>query len=207
MHVFIGVPVVGWLRFELARSLIELTHDARYVVEVLFSQDRPTPSNCNKIVKHFLASECDYLLIMGSDTSPYANPLDLVELDLDVVAMACPIWRPNASPPIVMNATPVDGSTVVNLDDGLIEVTQASASVIVIARRVLEHPDLKAPFGYQYDEFGMTTASDDVAFFRKARKAGFKIWVSLDHLCGHIKEVDVIGVANAVMEWRQPDDA
>ena len=203
--VFVGVPMTGWIRHELARSLIETSHDGRYSIEILFSKARPTPANYNKIVNRFLATEADYLLIMAADTSPYANPLDLVELDLDIVAMACPIWRPGSTPPVVMNATPVDGREMVDLDDGLIEVTQASASVMVVARRVLEHPDLKNPFAYEYNDDGLAVVSDDIVFFRKARAAGFQIWVSLDHLCGHIKEIDVIGVANAVSEWRGND--
>lgn len=204
IKVFVGIPMTGWIRHELARSIISMTHDGRYLLEVMFSVDRPTPSNCNRIVKQFLEGDADYLLIAGSDTSPYANPLDLVELDLDVVAMACPIWRPTGSPPIVMNATPADGRETVSLDDGLVEVTQASASVMLVARRVLEHPDVGpgGPFAYEYDEDGLHVVSDDIIFFRKARAAGFKIWVSMDHLCGHVKEMDIVGVYNSVGEWR-----
>lgn len=202
IKVFVGVPMTGWIRHELVRSIIAMSHDGHYRLEVLFSEARPTPANCNKIVNRFLGSDADYLLMMASDTSPYANPLDLVSLDLDIVAMACPIWRPTGSPPIVMNATPADGRKTVSLDDGLVEVTQASASVMVIARRVLEHPDLKNPFAYEWGDDGLPSASDDIVFFRKARKAGFKVWVSMDHLCGHVKEMDVIGVYNSVSEWR-----
>lgn len=200
--VFIGVPMTGWIRHELARSIVAMTHNGKYLIELLFSHDRPTSSNCNRIIRQFLEGDADHLLLMASDTVPYSSPLDLVELDLDIVAMACPIWRPSGSPPIVMNATPVDGRKTVNLDDGLIEVTQASASVMLMARRVLEHPDLKNPFAYGYDEDGEKTASDDIVFFRKAREAGFKVWVSMDHLCGHVKEIDIAGMYNMVGKWR-----
>ncbi len=86
----------------------------------------------------------------------------------------------------------------------MVEVTQASASVMLVARRVLEHPDVGpgGPFAYEYDDDGLNIVSDDITFFRKARAAGFKIWVSMDHLCGHVKEMDIVGVYNSVGEWR-----
>lgn len=203
--IFVSVATKGWIRHELARSLIEISHDKRYglIMDRLFTTGRPLPCARHLIINNCLTTDADYLLMLDSDAIPYCNPLDLVEEDLDIVSMACPVWRPGETPAIVINAMPVDGSQVVSLDEGtLLEVANTSSTTILIARRVLEHPDLKNPFGFQYDENGLTSVDDDSTFYHKARAAGFKVWVSLDHVCGHVKEVDVVGIHNAVKEWR-----
>jgi hypothetical protein len=204
--VYVAVPCLGWVRVELAHALRQISHDGRYELEwadPIFNM-RPLSAARHSIINRFLASEADWLLMFDNDAVPYANPLDLVEHDLDIVAMACPIWRQGASPPVVLNVTPLDGTMTVNLDaDGpLLEVSQTSTSAILVARRVLEHPDMKNPFGAQFGEDGTTIADDDVRFYRRARAAGFKVWVSLDHICGHVKDVDVMALAQAVKEWR-----
>lgn len=201
-RVYVGVPVLGWIRHELARSLIEISHDGRYELEIAFIRTHPGSASRHKIINNCLNTDAEYLLMLDSDATPYANPLDLVEYDLDVVAMACPIWNPTLRPPVTLNARPADGSLTVTLGSGLVEVLQASTSVVLVARRVLEHPEMKNPFAFQFDDDGLTTVDNDITFFWKAREAGFKVWVSLDHVCGHIKEVDVVDIANAVEKWR-----
>jgi len=205
MIVYVAVPTTGWVRYELADVLREISHDQRH--ELVFGGTNllARPFQCARhwIINEFLATDADALLMMDADVVPYHNPLDLVEHDLDVVAMACPIWRPGSKPPIVLNATPLDGSKTVSLDDGpLMEVSQVSTGAILVARRVLEHPGMKNPFETVYDENGITVMDDDISFYRKAREAGFKVWISLDHICGHVKKVDIVTIHDAVAEWR-----
>lgn len=205
MIVYVAVPTTGWVRYELADALREISHDRRH--ELIFGKmnplTRPAPCARHYIINNFLEMDAGVLLMMDSDAVPYHNPLDLVEHDLDVVAMACPIWRPGAVPPIVLNATPLDGSTMVNLDDGpLMEVSQVSTGAILVARRVLEHPDMRNPFAFEYGQDGLTAVDDDITFYRKVRAAGFRVWISLDHICGHVKEIDIVTVHDAVAEWR-----
>lgn len=206
--IYVSVATRGWIRHELARSLISLSHDSRYQVDMsdLFLTGRPLSAMRHLAINKFLATDCDSLLIMDSDAVPYCDPLDLVEKDLDIVAMACPVWSPNETPAIKLNAAPVDGREVIDLEDGvLLEVENTSTSALLIARRVLEHKDMKNPFVQRFDEDGLLAMDDDSNFYHLARDTGFKVWVSLDHICGHVKEVDVTGIHNAVKEWRQPD--
>jgi len=204
--VYVALPVLGgWIRHELANELIILSHDRRHDLDMtgLFVvAARPLPCARHTIINKFLKTDADYLLMFDADVVPRGDVLDLVDLDLDIVAAACPIWRPGSTPPIVLNATPVDGSTTVAPgSDSLIEVTQASTSAVLIARRVLEHPDLRHPFAFQYNEDGLLAADDDITFFHKARAVGFKIWISLEHHFGHMKEMDASYVHSAVKEW------
>jgi hypothetical protein len=74
--------------------------------------------------------------------------------------------------------------------------------MVLIARRVLEHPDLRAPFAYRYDEDGIKIWEEDSVFCYRARNAGFQIWSALSHPCGHIKEVDLADLHDAIGKER-----
>jgi len=188
--------------------------DRRYKLELHFSYDRPTPSNRNGITKWFLTGEANYLLMIDHDTIPYGNPLDFVENDLDVVTFPYPVWRHDASPPITVSLALEAGSgpelrtkagTVVQLGEGVIEVAWGGTGMVLIARRVLEHPKLRAPFAYRYNEDGIKIWEEDSTFCYRARKAGFRIWSALSHPCGHVKEINLVDLHDAVKEWRRKD--
>ena len=198
--VMLAVLASGWIRAELADALIRMSHDGRYRLNVTFSWARPIPSNRQRIVKAFLESDYDYLMMLDDDVWPYRNCLDLVEDDRDVVLFPTPVWRPGTDdPPIVSVITTLDGGTV-NLDESAVVEVRAGGSAFLIARRVLE--TLEPPqFEYVFDDWGMMDVEEDINFCRKARAAGFKIWAAYSHPCGHIKEVDLVDLHNEVKEW------
>jgi hypothetical protein len=88
------------------------------------------------------------------------------------------------------------------LGEGIKEVQWGGTGMVLIARRVLEHPDLRAPFAYRYNEDGIKIWEEDSTFCYRARKAGFRIWSALSHPCGHVKDVNLVDVHDAVAEWR-----
>jgi len=196
----------GWVRHELAAQLVAFLDERRYKLELHFSYDRPTPSNRNGIVKRFLAGKAGWLLMIDHDTVPYGNPLDFVEKDLDVVTFPYPIWRHDDDPPVTLSLSLGQGSKrVVQLGEGVIEVAWGGTGMVLIARRVLEHPDLRAPFAYRYDEDGIKVWEEDSFFCWRARKAGFRIWSALSHPCGHVKDVNLVDLHDAVETWRRKD--
>jgi len=197
-RVYIAVLTEGWVRYELARTVAEISHDRRYALELHFSYDRPTSSNRNGIARRFLESGADYLLMMDADTIPHRNPLDLVENDLDVVAFPYPVWRSDKSPPISLSLSTV-GLETVRLGGEPLEVLWGGTGMMLIARRVLKH--LEIPFEYRYDENGIKIWEEDADFCEKVRLAGFKVWSAMSHPCGHVKELDLVKVRNAVDKW------
>ena len=199
--VMLAVLATGWIRAELADALIRMSHDGRYRLNITFSWARPIPANRQQIIRAFLESDYDYLMMLDDDVWPYGNCLDLVEDDKDVVIFPAPIWRPGVDqPPIVSIITPLEGDKV-NFDVGGVVEVQAGGSAFLIARRVLE--TLKPPhFTYSFDDWGMMTVGEDINFCRKVREAGFKIWAAYSHPCGHIKEMDLVEVHNEVKEWK-----
>jgi hypothetical protein len=205
-EVYVAVLTSGWVRHELAAQLVAFLDDRRYKLELHFSYDRPTPSNRNGIVKRFLAGEADWLLMIDHDTIPYGNPLDLVERDLDVVTFPYPIWRKDDDPPITLSlSVGKKGKPIVRLGEGVTEVAWGGTGMVLIARRVLEHPDMRAPFAYRYDEDGIKIWEEDSTFCYRVGRAGFRIWSALSHPCGHVKEVNLVDLHDAVTEWRRKD--
>ena len=199
--VWITVLTDGQIRHELAVALISMSHDGRYALEFHFSFARPISSNRCLLVKQFLASDADWLIMLDSDTWPYANLLDLVEADKDVVIFPTPILRLDApEPPVVSNITPLNGNIVDLNKVPLEEVLRGGGSAMLLSRRVLEGVERPA-FKYEFDEDGITTRDEDMYFCAKARAAGFEIWSANSHSCGHVKTVDIVAIHNRVKSW------
>ena len=201
MKVYLSILNTGWIHHELTiklpRWLTETTH------EVYFESatDRPIENNRNKIVKRFLTSDSDYLLQIDNDNIPARNPLELVDLGLDIVS--CPVWIYQHK--LVLNIYKLDPSDemLVPVDPkkekGLIEIDATGTGVLLASRRVLEA--LKAPFERKYDEDGIEELGQDLYFSRKAKEAGFRIFSHLDYIAKHYKEIDL----NVVDEVRSKD--
>ena len=191
MKVYLSILNTGWIHHELTiklpRWLTETTHEVYFES----SNDRPIENNRNKIVKRFLASDYDYLLQIDNDNIPARNPLELVDLGLDIVS--CPVWIYQHK--LVLNIYKLDPSDEMLIpvdptkEKGLIEIDATGTGVLLTSRRVLEA--LKAPFERKYDEDGIEELGQDLYFSRKAKDAGFRIFSHLDYIAKHYKEIDL----------------
>lgn len=178
---------MGELRPELAMFRESLAvRERRYRLTLGYPSAQPIANNRNQIARRFLADpEASYLLMIDSDVVPQFNPLDYVERDLDVIGWPTPTWRANDIPPVrwfPFAPTPA----------GLVEVDEVSTSCILIARRVLAHVDMRAPFQDAWDADGIRTAGEDQSFCQRAARAGFKIWCDTTRLCAHFKTLDLL---------------
>jgi hypothetical protein len=199
----------GKIRVELSRWREIWRRDPRYFVEVKDSQGKPVESNRNGAALHFLRSGCDYMVQVDDDTVPVRNPLDLVEEDLDIVVFPTPMWRPEPGPghPIYFNiellerpAEPGPDKSRFVLEDPapLEELATGGAGCLLVARRVLEHPDMRAPFKTVFNDFGITMQGEDINFVHRARAAGFRAWAAMQYPCSHVKEMELLGVHDLI---------
>lgn len=200
--VQVVVPNRGTIDTRLMVLLMNLMRDGRYDLHYAFPVYSPVASARNRIAREFLESPrgFDYLLMIDADVVPERNPLDLVEDDLDVVGQLCPIWKGLQAPgrEVMWNFVPSLGS----LGGGLCEVEAVGAGCMLIARRVLEHPGMRAPFREGYDEDGVLALGEDVAFCSRARENGFLVWADLEARCSHNRTVDLRQVGNAILTRR-----
>jgi hypothetical protein len=204
-YVQIVVLELGWLRAEQRDFMVALSRDDRYNLIMGRNHAKPVTNNRNQIVKTFLHSppEHEFLLMMDNDVVPRDNPLDYVERDLDIVVFPCPIWKPGqeCDNPVVWNIRVRDeeGQVISGKIEGhgLREISEGGTGAILIARRVLEHPDMRAPFVEEMDEYGVSVLGHDLAFCARARAAGFKVWGALDCPCRHWDTLD-LGMVDAL---------
>ena len=198
-RVHVRVPNTGTLHWRVAKSLTELATDKRHDVTFDFPQAKPIEKNWNQSIKKFLdEDQGDYLLNIDDDNPPCCNPLDLVQLDLDVVGLPTPVNVPNGSGLHswtwnVYEWREEDKDFFFKAPGGhpLEECDAIGFGCILIKKRVLEALKDDQPVMRLWDKNGLEVMGCDLNFCVKARKAGFNVFVHWGYLCDHIKEVSI----------------
>lgn len=196
--VYLAILNHGDLRREMTAIVIPAMQKTKNV-EVLFENPNktwanPISSNRNMIVKRFLKTDCNWLLMIDDDVVPFHNPLELVALNMDVVGMPA-LVRASGQTMVWTAYVPHSdgvGYSALDLDSfddmfDLLEVAIVGTGCILIKREVLEA--IKAPFHSEFDEDGIQTYGTDFAFCRRATKAGFKVHTTIHRRCEHFKKI------------------
>lgn len=204
MRCLVTIPTTGWVHKHVAMAADRLLADQR-CVRVLYPTHRPFENNLAHIVKDFMAGSEDFWLSIDSDNPPMRNPLELMDLDLDVVGCPTPVWHWTGQAgerPIYWNAydyvpeanayRPHEPMT------GLQKVEAIGTGCFLVARRVFEHPAMRIqPFQRTWNEDGTVQFGNDIAFCKRARDAGFEIWAHYDYPCRHFVELELNEVVQA----------
>jgi hypothetical protein len=159
--------------------------------------DHPISSNRNKIVKRFLQTDNDYLMMVDDDVVPLFNPAEFVFADVDVIGFPAKVrqgdrqlnWVAYVRRPDRHEYAPVDFNKV-EQDIELLSVDAVGTGCILIRRRVLEN--IKAPFHIHFDEDGILTMGTDFAFCERVKEAGFDIFTTPRRVCEHFKELGML---------------
>ena len=196
MKIYLAVLTMGNMHHVLSQRLNEIISETlkqnKHQIYLVYSGVINVNDNRNIITKRFLESDCDYLLMVDSDNPPIRNPIDLVDLDLDVVACPTPMFTEGV---IKINCfDKIESGYMSKVYEGkdLFECDRVGSGCILIARRVLEK--IKCPFAPKLDEDGIVVESEDMNFSFRAKEAGFKVWGHWDHLCNHFKEVNLLDI-------------
>ena len=91
--ILVTVPNEGWVHKTVAERMLLLQSDRRHKVRLRFPVERPYENNLHHIVVEFRHGDCDFWLNIDSDNPPMQNPLDLVELDKDIIGLPTPVWH------------------------------------------------------------------------------------------------------------------
>jgi len=165
--------------------------------------NRPISNNRNQIVKDFLRTDCDYLMMLDDDTCPLKNPLELIEHDKDVIGAIYPgrtnegiifhIYKFGEEYPKKLVFKQYDNSEI----RGLTKIDAIGTGCVIIKRNVLEK--IKRPFEDLFDEDGILVTNDDMHFCHKCRQNGFEVWTHGDYMCSHYKTVDLLQMAHLLI--------
>jgi hypothetical protein len=156
----------------------------------------------------FLHNGEDYWLSIDADNPPMNNPLNLVELDLDLVGFPTPVWHSEVpgDRPFYYNALDAVGDEGYRPHedcDGLQEVDAIGSGCFLVSRRVMWALRYQQPFMRVWGEDGIVQVGGDYSFCRKVKEAGFRIWAHFDYLCMHFNELELNEVIRAFAMMRQ----
>jgi hypothetical protein len=206
--VYLAILNQGEIRAELAKVLLELTHQNKYNIMISYPADKPISHNRNKIVQDFLNhKDYDYLLMLDDDNVPPTNILNLADFDKDVICGISFGWQKNLVIPSVFKRKE-DGLYCVHEftgDEGLIETDAAGSGQMMIARRVLEK--IQYPFRNEYDRDGIKKLGLDLNFCQRVKDLGFKIYVHTDYICSHFVTFDLKQIYQILMEKKEIENA
>lgn len=194
---FIAVPSYQDLAapfvLSLYSSLANLPH--RMDLEI-FSGNCHVDDSRNRLVRDFLETDCEQLVFLDSDVFWLDADLDrLIRHDRDIVAGIYPLKSEQEDYPV----RPLPGDRVAD-DAGLVEVEGVPTGFLKIKRRVLEtlwaqvphHRSKEDAWGrkeigviFERTLNGNSRRGGDYEFCRKARKAGFRIYVDPMMQLGH----------------------
>jgi len=213
--VLVTVPNEHWVHAHVAQRLLMLQADRRYALTFDFPAQRPYENNQHHIVQKFWNGPWDAWLSIDADNPPTQNPLDLVDLDLDLVGLPTPIWHWTGLPgerPLYWNGYDYDASTDAYREhvprEGLQRVDAIGTGCFLVARRVFNPPEMRAgAFLRTLYPDGTVNKGNDLSFCERVRRAGFAIWCHYDYPCRHYQEIDLHDVALALKGLIEPANA
>ena len=199
--LYVAILNHGWIRREMVDTVLPTIGKTKGVVTTLEKLNKtwhhPISSNRNRIVKRFLATDNDYLMMIDDDVVPLCNPAYFAFADKDVIGFPAKVrqvdrqlnWVAYVKNPDRRDYAPVD-FTKVDQSVELLSVDAVGTGCILIHRRVLEN--MKAPFHIHFDEDGILTTGTDFAFCERAKEAGFEIFTTPRRVCEHFKELGML---------------
>lgn len=200
--VYITVPNgSGNLHKHVHFAICKMLCDQRVKIRHDCPTHSPYVQNLHKCMHDFLDHGEDFWLSIDDDNPPTRNPLDLVDLDLDVVGLPTPVWHNSVEGdrPWYFNALDaVADGYVPHMDcEGLQEVDAIGSGCFLVAKRVMLALKDQQPFMREWRPDGLVEVGGDYSFCRKVKAAGFKVWAHFDYPCRHFNELEVGEVIRA----------
>ena len=182
LRIAVCVPGERWLAGfgQCAANMLRTFSEAQYAggsktCELFAVSGSMLPDVRMRCVAEALKWGATHLLFLDDDMLlPWDTINVLLRHNLPIVAANYPRREPEARP----TAQRLDGTPLFTEpgDAGLVEVAHAGTGCMLIDMRVFDALDLPY-FAFTIAENGVGTVGEDVYFCRKAREAGFKIYV------------------------------
>lgn len=197
--VLLALPTgTGHLCKELMAYIGSVFNHPKYDVHCLSTTRMPVEANRSLQVQTFLEGEYIAYVSIDDDNPPIVDPMQLIQLDLDIVGCVTPVWQHREVQPFVhWNVyRRVDGKGYTNQErrSEIQEVDAIGTGCFVVQRRVFEHPDMLGCFTRLYQPDGTVKLGSDLVFCERAKEAGFKVWAAWEYPCQHYKEIDLLDV-------------
>lgn len=191
----------GSLHKSVHFALLGCLSDKRYRLRPDCPTHSPWQNAMSRCMNDFLDGGEDYWLSMDDDNPPLRNPLDLIELDCDLIGLPTPVWA-NMVPgdrPWYFNAMDRTSEGFVPHEpcEGLQEVDAIGSGCFIVSRRVMLALRDQQPFARQWNADGTVHIGGDFSFCDKVKAAGFRIFAHFDYPCDHFNELPLLEVIQA----------
>lgn len=205
--VLITVPNQHLIHKSVVICIQKLQMDKRYNLKFEYPSHKPYENNLHHIVKTFINGNYDFWLNIDFDNPPIKNPLDLIELDKDIIGLPTPVWHflddgKKGERPVYWN-----GYDYVSLNDayseheprsGLQKVDSVGTGCVLFAKRVFMNKEMqKGAFTRKLYKDGTVHKGNDMSFCERARNQGFKIFCHYDYPCMHFNNLELNSVVKA----------
>jgi hypothetical protein len=205
--ILVTVPNTGWIHKHVSLVTNKILMDTRYDCNLIYPTHNPFENNLHHIINDFIAGGYDYWLSIDSDNPPMNNPLDLIELDKDIMGLPTPVWhftgKKKGERPYYENAYKYvpeeDAYGEWKNKTGLQEVDAIGTGCFILSRRVFDNSEMrKGCFVRKLNPDGTVNKGNDLSFCERAREQGFKIFAHFDYRCQHFNELELNEVAHAM---------
>ncbi len=212
MNILLSVPNKGWIHKHVSFALLKLIQDKRYKVNIIQPTHTPYENNLHHIVNDFMAGDYRYWLNIDADNPPTKNPLDLVELDKDIMGLPTPVWhftgKKKGERPMYENVyrySPEHNAYKEwSVKEGLQKVDAVGTGCVLISRRVFANLKMRlAPFARKCNADGTVDRGNDISFCERATEQGFKVYAHYDYRCLHFNELELHEVGRASYELKR----
>jgi len=199
-HILVSVPNQHWIHKLVMQKIMYMQLDGRHKLSIILPSHKPFENNLHHIINDFVKGAFDFWLTMDADNPPLNNPLDLIELDKDILGLPTPIVHFDkdhlGDAPVYWNAYDyVKESDAYRPHvpfEGLQKVDAVGTGCVLFAKRVFEHGELrKGAFTRKLNWDGTVNKGNDISFCERARECGFEIFAHYDYPCGHVNEIEV----------------
>jgi len=212
--IYLAILNQGEVRAEISQWVNSVIAEGKFTIFVDYPESKPISFNRNKIVKKFLTTECDYLMMLDSDIVPPANILDLSLFGKDIIGGLCFSFSQivpgqAAVVPLILkrNKKILKGDRHIKYSplpqekwEGLTECDAIGTGCIIIARHVLENPFWLTHYGHFpniYDKTGDKVIGLDINFCYRAKKLGYKTYCHTDFKCSHWTPMNLLMIHNS----------
>lgn len=197
--VLVGTERQGWVNPALALSLITMSHDPRFALDIQLVCASPVDHARNLCISKARTADADWLISIDNDVVPHCSPLDILSeatAEQEIISLSYGVSMDGGNSYRLATHHTGDGTftgnflPVSNIGAGVLMLRSAVWTKIPRGpwfRWVTGQDELLSPEG---------GCGEDVFFCRLAQVEGFKLWTH-KRLAGHLKTADLTGIAMA----------
>jgi len=196
-EVYIAFPVAMSGNINIRMMDFLLRSGDKYKIIIGCEIGHYIANNRNKLVSRFLKTDCEWIFFIDTDTVPPLNALDMIKHNLDICSGYYYQWSDGHLIPLIFKKSkgryePNSGKPT--KIKNVVEVDGTGAGCLLINRKVFENIE-KPYFLTPCNDEGFVVSTEDIYFFKKAIKAGFKVHIDRSVVADHIKTINLTEIA------------